>query len=50
MWVNYTVVDVEFIYYNLCKRHITIKATRARAAGIERNQWVVPEMVERYGE
>ena len=43
-------VALNFAYYNFCKRHITVKMTPAQAAGIEKNQWTVAELVERCGE
>jgi len=41
---------LNFAYYNFCKRHITIKTTPAKAAGIENHEWTVAELVERCGE
>jgi hypothetical protein len=43
-------VSLNFAYYNFCKRHIAIRTTPACAAGIEKNQWSVAELVERCGE
>jgi hypothetical protein len=43
-------VALNFAYYNFCKRHISIKTTPARAAGIENHEWTVVELVERCGE
>jgi IS1 family transposase len=43
-------VALNFAYYNFCKRHISVRATPAQAAGIEKDQWTVAELVERCGE
>jgi hypothetical protein len=43
-------VALNFGYYNFCKRHIAIKATPAQAAGVEKEQWSVAELIERCGE
>jgi IS1 family transposase len=43
-------VALNFVYYNVCKRHIAIRMTPAQAAGIESSQWTVAELVERCGE
>ena len=43
-------VALNFAYYNFCKRHITIKTTPVRAAGVEDHEWTVAELVERCGE
>ena len=43
-------VALNFAYYNLCKRHITIKTTPAKAAGVEDHEWTVAELVEQCGE
>lgn len=43
-------VALNFAYYNFCKRHITIKTTPARAAGVESSEWTVAELVESCGE
>jgi IS1 family transposase len=43
-------VALHFAYYNFCKRHITVKTTPARAAGVEDHEWTVAELVERCGE
>jgi hypothetical protein len=50
-WENFeAAVALNFTYYNFCKRHITVKTTPAKAAGIEDHEWTVAELVERYGE
>jgi IS1 family transposase len=38
---------LHFAYYNFVKRHITLRATPAMAAGIERDFWTVSDLVER---
>jgi IS1 family transposase len=43
-------VALNFVYYNFCKRHITIRMAPAQAAGVESSQWEVAELVERCGE
>jgi IS1 family transposase len=43
-------VSLNFAYYNLCKRHIAVKATPAQAAGVTQEAWTVAELVERCGE
>lgn len=43
-------VALNFAYYNFCKRHITVKTTPARAAGVEDHEWTVAELVENCGE
>ena len=42
-------VALNFAYYNLCKRHGTLRMTPAMAAGVEKSQWTVAELVERSG-
>jgi IS1 family transposase len=37
---------LHFAYYNFVKRHITLRATPAMAAGIERDFWTVSQLVE----
>ena len=39
-------VGLHFAYYNFVKRHITLRATPAMAAGIERDFWTVADLVE----
>jgi IS1 family transposase len=39
-------VGLHFAYYNFVKRHNTIRCTPAMAAGVERSQWTVAELVE----
>jgi IS1 family transposase len=39
-------VALHFAYYNFVKRHITLRATPAMAAGIERDFWSVGDLVE----
>jgi IS1 family transposase len=43
-------VALNFAYYNLCKKHITVKTTPAKAAGVEDHEWTVAELVETCGE
>jgi IS1 family transposase len=43
-------VALNFAYYNLCKIHGAIRCTPAMAAGVEKSQWTVAELVERCGE
>jgi hypothetical protein len=43
-------VALNFAYYNFCKMHGTIRCTPAMAAGVEKSQWTVAELVERCGE
>lgn len=39
-------VALHFAYYNFVKRHITLRATPAMAAGIEQDFWTVSDLVE----
>ncbi len=39
-------VGLHFAYYNFVKRHNTLRATPAMAAGIERDFWTVSDLVE----
>jgi IS1 family transposase len=39
-------VSLHFAYYNFVKRHNTLRATPAMAAGIERDFWTVADLVE----
>ncbi len=39
-------VALHFDYYNFVKRHTTLRATPAMAAGIERDFWTVGNLVE----
>jgi IS1 family transposase len=39
-------VALHFAYYNFVKRHITLRATPAMAAGIERDFWTVGNLIE----
>lgn len=43
-------VALNFAYYNFCKMHGAIRCTPAMAAGVEKSQWTVAELVERCGE
>jgi IS1 family transposase len=43
-------VSLNFAYYNFCKIHSAIRCTPAMAAGVEKSQWSVAELVERCGE
>jgi IS1 family transposase len=38
-------VGLHFAYYNLVKRHITLRCTPAMAAGVEKSFWTVDELV-----
>ncbi len=38
-------VGLHFAYYNFVKRHSTIRCTPAMAAGIERDQWTVKDLL-----
>jgi hypothetical protein len=50
-WENFAAaVALNFAYYNFCKVHRTIRTTPAAAAGVEKNAWTVPELLERCGE
>lgn len=50
-FVNFeAAVALNFVYYNFCLRHITVKTTPAKAAGVEDHEWTVAELVERCGE
>jgi IS1 family transposase len=40
-------VALHFAYYNLVKTHSSIRCTPAQAAGVERSQWSVADLVER---
>jgi hypothetical protein len=39
-------VALHFAYYNFVKRHNTLRATPAMAAGIERDFWTVGNLIE----
>ena len=39
-------VALHFAYYNLVKRHGTLRCTPAMAAGIERDFWSVGELIQ----
>jgi len=39
-------VGLHFAYYNLVKRHITLRCTPAMAAGVEQSFWSVADLVE----
>jgi hypothetical protein len=43
-------VALNFVYYNFCKVHLTIRCTPAMEADIENSQWRVAELVQRCGE
>lgn len=43
-------VALNFAYYNLCKMHGSLRMTPAMAAGVEKCQWTVAELVESCGE
>jgi IS1 family transposase len=43
-------VALNFCYYNFCKSNLAVRATPAQAAGIEKSQWTVAELIERCGE
>ena len=36
-----------FAFYNLCRRHETIRKTPAMAAGLTEKQWTVRDLIER---
>ncbi len=40
-------IALHYAYYNLVKRHITLRCTPAMAAGVERSFWTVADLVER---
>jgi IS1 family transposase len=39
-------VGLHFAYYNLVKKHSAVRCTPAQAAGVERDQWTVKDLVE----
>ena len=39
-------VALHFAYYNLVRRHSTVKTTPAKAAGVVNREWKLPELVE----
>src|SRR4029077_13972354 len=39
-------VALHFAYYNFVKRHVTLRATPAMAAGIVRDFWTVSNLIE----
>jgi len=39
-------VALHFAYYNFVKRHSTLRATPAMAAGVEKDFWTVKNLVE----
>ena len=39
-------VSLHYAYYNLCKRHQTIRCTPAMEAGVQKSQWSVIDLVE----
>ncbi len=39
-------VALHFAYYNLVKRHNTLRCTPAMAAGVERDFWTVEQLAE----
>jgi IS1 family transposase len=43
-------VALNFVYYNFCKTHKSLRMTPAQAAGIESSAWTVEELVKRCGE
>lgn len=43
-------IALHYAYYNLCKRHQTIRCTPAQEAGIEDSRWTVADLVETVGE
>jgi IS1 family transposase len=46
-WENFeAAVGLHFAYYNFVKRHITVRATPAMAAGVAPRQWTVADLVE----
>lgn len=45
-----TAIALNLAYYNLVRRHVSIRMTPAMAAGVEKDFWTVAELVERCGE
>ena len=46
-WENFeSAVGLHFAYYNFVKRHSTVRATPAMAAGVTNHQWRVSDLVE----
>ncbi len=43
-------IALHMAYYNLCKVHVTIRATPAMEIGVEKSIVSVPELLERCGE
>jgi hypothetical protein len=39
-------IALHYAYYNLCKRHITIRTTPAVAAGVTDHIWTIPELID----
>ncbi len=39
-------VGLHFAYYNLVKRHNSLRCTPAMAAGVERDFWTIGQLVE----
>ncbi|HZS43679.1 MAG TPA: hypothetical protein VFC63_01140 [Blastocatellia bacterium] len=39
-------IGLHYAYYNLCKRHTTVRMTPAMAAGVERDFWTVADLIE----
>lgn len=47
-WENFVAaIALHFAYYNFAKRHRTLRATPAQAAGIEASRWTVAELIEK---
>jgi hypothetical protein len=50
-WENFeAAIALNFAYYNFCKRHISVKTTPAKAAGVEDHEWSVAELLDHCGE
>jgi hypothetical protein len=37
---------IQFMHYNFCRKHTTIKSTPAQAAGVANHQWTPEEVIE----
>jgi IS1 family transposase len=43
-------VALNFAYYNFCKTHKALRTTPAMAAGVEKSQWTVEDLIKNCGE
>lgn len=43
-------IALNLAYYNLVRRHVSIRMTPAMAAGVEKDYWTVADLVEKCGE